>query len=644
MALMQIAEPGQSLAPHERKNVVGIDLGTSNSLVATVRNAQAVVLVDNDEQIMLPSVVRFNPLNYEQSAVSVGNEALVNATEHAQDTFFSIKSFMGKSFDDVLSRAESFPYKMLAEENSVLFETDQGNKTAVEISAELLKQLKRRADQFFGDAVESCVITVPAYFDEAQRQATLTSAKLAGLDVLRLLNEPTAAAVAYGLDKGQESAYYVVYDLGGGTFDVSILHLSRGVYEVLATGGDSALGGDDFDVRIFDWMLNSLSISQTNLSRKAHRQLMLKAKAAKQALSDYAVVNLALDEIDGLKPVTLTLSQQDFNTLIAIELKRTLKICKRALKDAALKAHEINEVLLVGGSTRIPKVKTSVEDFFQCESRCDIDPDQVVALGAAKQADILAGNQTEGNVLLDVTPLSLGIETMGGLVEKIIDRNTSIPIARAQEFTTYQDGQRAMSIHVLQGEREKVEDCRSLAKFELRGLPALVAGAARIKVMFQIDADGLLMVSAKEESMGLEAQVAVKPSFGLSADRIESMLKDSYEFAHLDMEQRALKEEQVEAERMILALTAAIDQDGTRYLNENEISELLAHIASLTKTLQTLNAAELRERIANLNKMSERFAAKRMDDIVLKSLSGKNIDQVESEQVTSNKETPSCLK
>ncbi len=627
MALMQIAEPGESLAPHQRKNVVGIDLGTSNSLVATVRSGEALVIGEDSSQI-LPSVVR-----YESDLVLVGSEAVEKASSYPEDTFFSIKSFMGKSFEDLGGLETRLPYQVSAEEKSVLFKTQQGQKTAVEISSEILKVLGARAEQAFAGELEACVITVPAYFDEAQRQATMTAAKLAGLEVYRLLNEPTAAAVAYGLDQGQESAYYVIYDLGGGTFDVSILHLSKGVFEVLATGGDSALGGDDFDFRLFEWMLEQLGISQEDLSDKALRQLNLKAKAAKQALSQYKQVNIALDAIDGLDPVTVGLTQEDFNALIQKEVKRTIKICKRALKDSGLDVEDIDDVLLVGGSTRVPYVKAQVEEFFKLESRCDIDPDKVVALGAAKQADILAGNQRDGNVLLDVTPLSLGIETMGGLVEKIIDRNTSIPISRAQEFTTYKDGQSAMSIHILQGERERVQDCRSLARFELRGIPAMVAGAARVKVMFQIDADGLLTVSAREESSGVQTRVEVKPSFGLSPDKVESMLKDSYSNAKLDMDERALREEQVEAQRMILALRAALDQDGSKYLGQEEQQALVKQMSALEGVLESSSAAELRELIDILNKTSEQFAARRMDDKVRKSFGGKNIQEVEREQL-----------
>lgn len=629
MALIQIAEPGESLAPHQRKNVVGIDLGTSNSLVATVRSGEAQILgdVENFTDHVVPSVVRYTKTN----TILVGQEALQDAAENAQDTFFSIKSFMGKSFKDVSNHLTS--YQMNAEENAVAFETTQGRKTAVEISSEVLKYLKNRAEQAFDGKLDGCVITVPAYFDEAQRQATLTAAKLAGLKVYRLLNEPTAAAVAYGLDQGQESAYYAIYDLGGGTFDISILHLSKGVFEVLATGGDSALGGDDFDLKIYHWILNQLNIEAAQLGPKSHRQLMLKAKAAKQTLTHDSNVDITFHEIDDIPDVTLRLSLGDFEKLIETDIKRTLKICKRALRDSGLSAEQINDVLLVGGSTRVPVVKKSVETLFNKKSRCDIDPDKVVALGAAKQANSLAGNQSDGSLLLDVTPLSLGIETMGSLVEKIIDRNTSIPISRAQEFTTYQDGQSAMSIHVLQGERERVEDCRSLAKFVLRGIPPMVAGAARIKVIFQIDADGLLTVSASEESSGVQTHIEVKPSFGLSAERIETMLKDSYDNAALDMQERSLREEQVEAERMILALNSALAKDAEKYLSQNEISALKSDLSRLEDSMISADAQVLRKNIDQLNKASEVFASRRMDDMVRQSFSGKRVEQIEAEQI-----------
>jgi molecular chaperone HscA len=627
MALMQIAEPGESLAPHQRKHVVGIDLGTSNSLVATVRSGEAQILGEPNEQI-LPSVVRFT----EDGDVLVGEQAVLSASENAQDTFFSIKSFMGKSFQDIQENDFPYPYQIHNEENNVVFSTLQGDKNALEISAEILKALKIRAQKSFDDEIDGCVITVPAYFDEAQRQATLTAAKLAGLEVYRLLNEPTAAAVAYGLDENQDSASYAFYDLGGGTFDISILHLSKGVFEVLSTGGDSALGGDDFDLKLYQWMLEKLKLDKGQLSAKAKRQLMLKAKAAKQALSDYKTVNILLENIDDQAAQTLTIDQNEFELLIAPEIKRTIKICKRALRDADLNANQIDDVVLVGGSIRVPAVKRAVEELFAQVSRCEIDPDKVVALGAAKQADILAGNQSDGNLLLDVTPLSLGLETMGGLVEKIIDRNTSIPISRAQEFTTYQDGQTAMTIHVLQGERERVADCRSLAKFELKGIPPLVAGAARIQVMFQVDADGLLTVSASEQTSGVQTKIEVKPSFGLSADKIENMLKESYANAEVDMQERSLREEQVEAERMVLALNAALNKDAQKYLNSDELKFFTDSIVDLQNSITNDTAEVLREKIEALNKASEMFASKRMDDMVRQSFSGKHIDQIEKEQ------------
>ncbi len=627
MALLHISEPGQSPAPHQRKQVVGIDLGTSNSLVATVRSGEAQVLGASDD-LLLPSVLR-----YGDGELVLGKAAIESATQHAEDTFFSIKRFMGKSFDDV--KDWKVPYQLSAldeHEHAVAFLTRQGKKTAVEMSAEILKALKLKALAGLGlqshEALDGCVITVPAYFDEAQRQATLAAAKLAGLKVYRLLNEPTAAAIAYDLDKREDTACYAVYDLGGGTFDISILQLSKGVFEVLATAGDTALGGDDFDARVLEWMLTELNVQAETLSKSSYRYLLAKAKAAKQALSDDEKANIGLEAQSEFPATVLEINRSLFAALVEEEIKNTLKICKRALKDARLDLSEIDEVILVGGSTRAPAVKQAVEAFFNQTSRCDINPDLVVALGAAKQADVLAGNQSDASLLLDVTPLSLGIETMGGLVEKIIDRNTSIPITKAQEFTTYQDAQTAMIVHVLQGERERVEDCRSLATFVLKGIPPMVAGAARIEVTFQIDADGLLTVSALEKSSGIKAQVEVKPSFGLSAEKIESMLRASYQFASEDMHTRALREEQVEAQAMILALEAALQQDGEKYLNQQEQHSLLNSIEHLKTALLQSDVASLRKKIEALNSASETFATRRMDDQIQKSLEGKKLEQL----------------
>ena len=630
MALMQISEPGESLAPHQRKHVVGIDLGTSNSLVAAVRSGCVQVLgLENDR--LLPSVVHFQ----KNGKILLGFDALAQAQQNPQDTFFSIKSFMGKSLEDVQQRPAFAHYQMHTEDQSIVFETAQGAKTAIEISAEILKALKIRSEQTLGAELDGCVITVPAYFDEAQRQATLLAAQLAGLHVYRLLNEPTAAAVAYGLDQGQESSHYAIYDLGGGTFDISILHLSKGVYQVLATGGDSALGGDDFDLCIVNWMLENLDIRADDLSAVEHRLLFSKAKQAKQDLSEQQEVVIDFSELSdrssSSKNLTLNLklNRETFEILIDALLKKTLKITRRALKDANLEIDEVDDIILVGGSTRVPALQKSLAGLFNKTPRCDINPDEVVAMGAALQAENLSGNKNDGNLLLDVTPLSLGIETMGGLVEKIISRNTSIPISRAQEFTTFKDGQTAMSIHVLQGERESVEDCRSLARFELRNIPAMVAGAARIKVIFQIDADGLLTVSALEESTGKKASVEVKPSFGLGAEKIASMLKDSYQYAEIDMKARSLKEEQVEAQRMVLALRAALQQDGTHYLTADEMAVLSNGIDDLSQAVSEDDAVSLRNKTEALNKMSEHFAALRMDDSVSKSFGGKHIDQLE---------------
>lgn len=624
MVLMQIAEPGQTPEPHQQKRVIGIDLGTTNSLVAIARSGRAEIVEDPAGNGMVPSVVQY----CDKGVVRVGVDALDGAEDNASNTFFSSKSFIGRRKAELEARDLLSSYEVLSSDDDdeslgIKFTTVAGEKQPVEISAEILKVLAKRGEEACGGELDGCVITVPAYFDETQRQATKLAAKLAGLDVMRLLNEPTAAAVAYGLDKGQAESIYAIYDLGGGTFDISILHLTKGIYEVLATGGDAEIGGDDFDAQIVNWIRQERQLE--NLNAGQNRKLYELAKQAKIELSKKQVANINLGSFS---VENLTLTRQAFAELIDSLLKRTIKLTRKSLKDADLEVDEVDEIILVGGSTRVPAVQDALSTLFDKPVRCDINPDEVVALGAAQQAELLSGNQKEGNLLLDVTPLSLGIETMGGLVEKIIHRNTSIPISRAQEFTTFKDGQTAMSVHVLQGEREAVEDCRSLARFELRGIPAMVAGAAKIKVIFQIDADGLLSVSALEESSQVKAQIEVKPSYDLSADKIEGMLKDSYANAEQDMASRSLREEQVEANRMILALEAALDSEGDKFLSQQQIEELRVAIQNLKSSIDSEKAETLRAMIEDLNSLSEVFASMRMDQGVKNALGGKNIKEV----------------
>ncbi|MBG4711430.1 Fe-S protein assembly chaperone HscA [Pseudomonas aeruginosa] len=618
MALLQIAEPGQSPKPHERRLAVGIDLGTTNSLVAAVRSGVAEPLPDAQGRLILPSAVR-----YHAERAEVGESARAAAAEDPFNTVISVKRLMGRGLEDVKQLGEQLPYRFRQGESHMPFiETVQGLKSPVEVSADILRELRQRAETTLGGELVGAVITVPAYFDDAQRQATKDAARLAGLNVLRLLNEPTAAAVAYGLDKGAEGLV-AIYDLGGGTFDISILRLTRGVFEVLATGGDTALGGDDFDHAIAGWVIEQAGLS-ADLDPGSQRQLLQIACAAKERLTDEASVRVAYGDGSG------ELSRATLDELIESFVARSLKACRRAVRDSGVDLEEIRSVVMVGGSTRVPRVRTAVGELFGCEPLTDIDPDQVVAIGAAIQADALAGNKRgEELLLLDVIPLSLGLETMGGLMEKVIPRNTTIPVARAQEFTTYKDGQTAMMIHVLQGERELVKDCRSLARFELRGIPPMVAGAAKIRVTFQVDADGLLGVSARELSSGVEASIQVKPSYGLTDGEIARMLKDSFDYAGDDKAARALREQQVEAQRLLEAVQSALDVDGERLLDEEERLAIAAQMDTLRELAGGSDTAAIENQIKRLSQVTDAFAARRMDATVKAALSGRRLNEIE---------------
>ncbi|WP_404437208.1 Fe-S protein assembly chaperone HscA [Stutzerimonas chloritidismutans] len=619
MALLQIAEPGQSPQPHQRRLAVGIDLGTTNSLVATLRSGVTAPIADTDGEVILPSAVR-----YHADRVEVGRAAKRASASDPLNTILSVKRLMGRGIGDVKQLGGQLPYRFSEGQSQMPFiETIQGAKSPVEISAEILRTLRERAEAALGGELVGAVITVPAYFDDAQRQATKDAARLANINVLRLLNEPTAAAVAYGLDREAEGVV-AIYDLGGGTFDISILRLSKGVFEVLATGGDTALGGDDFDHAIAGWILAQAGASQ-DLDPGAQREVLKIACDAKEQLSGADAAQVRYAGWEGV------LTRALFNELIDPMIDRSLRSCRRALRDSSVELAEVNAVVMVGGSTRVPRVRERVGEMFGRDPLTDIDPDQVVAIGAAIQAETLAGNNRDGEelLLLDVIPLSLGLETMGGLMEKIIPRNTTIPVARAQEFTTYKDGQSAMMIHVLQGERELIADCRSLARFELRGIPPMVAGAAKIRVTFQVDADGLLSVSARELASGVESSIQVKPSYGLSDGEIARMLEDSFRKASEDKVARALREQLVDAQRLLEAVEGALAVDGERLLSAEERAAIESQMQALRGLLDSQDGVAIERQIKRLSQITDAFAARRLDSTVKAALAGRRLNDIE---------------
>ncbi len=621
MALLQIAEPGQSLAPHQRRIAVGIDLGTTNSLVAAMKNSLPEVLADDQGRALLPSVVRYLP----GGSTQAGYQALQNATGDPKNTIISVKRFMGRGVNDVANK-ESIPYEFVDAPGMLKLKTVSGDKSPVEISAEILARLRQRAEDSFNDEIVGAVITVPAYFDDAQRQATKDAAKLAGIEVLRLLNEPTAAAIAYGLDNSSEGLY-AVYDLGGGTFDISILKLSKGVFEVLSTGGDSALGGDDFDHRLYCYVLEQAKLQL--LSDKDTRLLLNASKDVKEQLSKNPLSRVHVTLSDG-KVINVGISQAQFFELTQHLVNKTLVAAKKALRDAGLSAQEVKGIVMVGGATRMPHVQRSVGELFGQTPLTNLDPDKVVAIGAAMQADLLAGNQQKGNewLLLDVIPLSLGVEMMGGLVEKIIPRNTPIPVAKAQDFTTFKDGQTALAVHILQGEREVVDHCRSLGKFELRNIPPMAAGAARIRVTYQVDADGLLSVTAREQQSGVEAHIDVKPSYGLSDTDITSMLQDGFSHATEDVHVRALREEIVDGQRLVEAIDAALKEDQD-LLEADELEMIQRKVEALKELIvESKDVQVIRRSVESLSKSTDEFAAKRMNKSIKLALAGKKVEDI----------------
>ena len=626
MALFQISEPGLSAAPHEHRLAVGIDLGTTNSLVASVISGSSTVIADEQGRALLPSVVEY----LDNDEVRVGYEALANASTDPKNTISSAKRLIGRTLKD-LTDISHLPYEFVSDDKIIRLRTRQGDKSPIEVSAEVLKTLARRAEERLGGPLTGAVITVPAYFDDAQRQATKDAARLANLSVLRLLNEPTAAALAYGLDNAAEGVY-LVYDLGGGTFDVSLLKLTKGVFEVLATGGDSALGGDDFDALLFRTVLQTAGVDPQSLSAAETRRLLSASRAAKEALTDNekTTIDWVLD--DG-RTLVLDLDRATFNALSAPLVNKTLTAVKRTLSDAKLTPQAVKGVVLVGGATRMPCVREAVKAQFGMDPLTGIDPDQVVAIGASMQANKLVGNTNNEDdwLLLDVTPLSLGLETMGGLVEKVIPRNSAIPVARAQDFTTFKDGQTAMAIHVVQGERELVDACRSLARFELRGIPPMVAGAARIRVTFQVDADGLLSVSAREMKTGVEASIQVKPSYGLSDDDIVKMLEEGNEQASEDMRLREWREQEVESRRILESIHSAVSTDGD-LLNDEERASIDGLIAALEAARTSEDTPRLKAAIEALAKGMETFAARRMDRSIRQALEGMNVNEMTFEE------------